>query len=314
MIHRPVFVGIDISKARVDVYLHPSGKQLSAANQPKALVELARQLVVLAPEAVAVEASGGYERQAIQLLHAEGLSVYVLAPARVQAFARAIGQNAKTDALDAMMIARCLEASHERLVAYAPDPARDRLSALLAHRRRLVAEHACLNGQLDTIAEPLVRRMIRARIRSIDLALVVLDKAVRAFLDTHTQLERRCARLSCQTGVGPVLSRTLVADMPELGRVSAKTAAALLGVAPHARQSGNSQRPGRCQGGRKHLRDILYMATLSAIRSRDPALTPFYDRLRAKGKTFKVAIIAAMRKMITILNAIARDDPAFACA
>ena len=124
-------------------------------------------------------------------------------------------------------------------------------------------------------------------------------------------LGRRHKRLQAVAGVGPVFATALLADLPELGHVSPKVAAALLGVAPHARQSGLSSRPGRCSGGRKHLRDIAYMGALSAIKVKDPILHGFYQRLRAKGKPFKLAMIATVRKLISILNAIARDDPAF---
>ncbi|MES2045164.1 MAG: IS110 family transposase [Pseudomonadota bacterium] len=310
MIHAGLIVGIDVSKARLDVHVHPSGEHWSSANGRAGIAGLAKRLAGLMPAAVGMEASGGYEQALAHALHAAGFDVHILPPARVRAFARAIGQGAKTDALDAMMIARCLEASRDRLVRYAPDPARERLSALGTHRRRLIAERNGLASQLDTIAEPVVRRMIQARLRSIALGLACLDKAVRTLLAATPRLQRQVDRLCQAKGVGPVLAGALVADMTELGHISAKAAAALIGDAPHARQSGASARPGRC-GGRKALRDILYMATLSAIKARDPILASFYKRLREKGKPFKLTLVAVMRKMITILNAIARDDPAF---
>ena len=244
-------------------------------------------------------------------LHAAGLQVYILPPARVRGFARALGQAAKTDAIDAVMIAQYLAATHNRLKPYAPDPARARLSALAAHRRRLVAEKSGLASQLDTIAEPVVRAMIEARRHVITQDVKALDKAVRDLLATTAHLRGRYKRLCQVVGVGPIFATTLLADLPELGQVSPKVAAALLGVAPHARQSGNTNRPGRCSGGRKHLRDIAYMGTLSAIKAKDPILQPFYARLRSNGKPFKLAMVATIRKLITILNAIARADPAF---
>ena len=134
-----------------------------------------------------------------------------------------------------------------------------------------------------------------------------MAELVRQSTCLHKQLKRLCL----VNGVGPILATTLLADMPELGKISAKAAAALLGVAPFARQSGNSTRAGRCSGGRKHLRDIAYMAVLSTIRAKDQILFPFYRRLRTKGKPFKLAMIATIRKLITILNAIAKSDPAF---
>jgi transposase len=311
MIHAEVIVGIDISKARLDVHVYPTGQCWSIENGRAGMAALVTRLAKLRPAAIGMEASGGYEQPVARALHGAGFDVHILAPARVRAFARAIGQSAKTDALDAAMIARCLDAARDRLEPYVPDPARERLSALGAHRRRLIAERHGLTSQLDTIDEQVVRRMIQARLRSIALGLICLDKAVAALLAAEPRLKQRFDRLCLVKGVGPVLAGALVADMAELGRVSAKAAAALIGVAPHARQSGASTRPGRCAGGRKALRDILYMATLSALNARDPALAAFYKRLREKGKPFKLALVAAMRKMITILNAIARDHPAF---
>lgn len=312
MIQELTIVGIDASKLRFDGYAHPCGKRLSAGSSVKDIEAFTRQVVALSPAAVGLEASGGYERRLADSLHAAGLEVHILPPARVRGFARALGQAAKTDAIDAVMIAQYLAATRHRLKPYAPDPVRARLSALAAHRRRLVAEKSGLASQLDTIDEPLVRDMIEARQRTIAQNIKALDKAVKELLDATAHLRQQHRRLCQVPGVGPIFATALLADLPELGHVSPKVAAALLGVAPHARQSGKTNRPGRCTGGRKHLRDIAYMGTLSAIKAKDPALQPFYARLRSNGKPFKLAMVATIRKLITILNAIARSDPAFA--
>lgn len=311
MLQESLFVGIDASKLRFDGYVHPSGQRLSGGSSPREIEELTRRVAALEPRAVGLEASGGYERKLAESLHDAGLVVYILPPARVRGFARALGQLAKTDAIDAVMIAGYLAATHARLRPFAPDPARSRLSALAAHRRRLVAEKSGLTSQCDTIDEPLVREMIGQRLEMIAQHVAALDKAMRALLASTPHLARRHKRLQQVAGVGPVLATALLADLPELGQVSPKVVAALLGVAPHARQSGTSARPGRCSGGRKHLRDIAYMGALSAIKARDPVIHPFYQRLRTKGKPFKLAMIATVRKLVSILNAIARDDPAF---
>lgn len=306
------FVGIDASKLRFDGYVHPCGTRVCGGSASADIAQLTRQIVALAPTAVGLEASGGYERRLADSLHAAGLEVHILPPGRVRGFARAIGQTAKTDAIDAVMIARYLAATRDRLKPYAPDPARARLSALAAHRRRLQAEKSGLASQLDTIDEPLVRAMIAARRTVLDQDVKALDKAMREAWAADPRLSRRYKRLCQVTGVGTVFATTMLADLPELGQVPSRSVAALIGVAPHARQSGASGRPGRCSGGRKHLRDIAYMGALSAIKARDPVLEPFYRRLRAKGKPFKLAMIAVVRKLFTILNAIARSDPAFA--
>ncbi|WP_083716310.1 transposase, partial [Agrobacterium sp. DSM 25558] len=166
-------------------------------------------------------------------------------------------------------------------------------------------------SQLDTIEEPLVRDMLEQRLRIIAADIATLDTAMRDLLKATPSLRKRHDRMCKVTGVGPVLATALLADLPELGSVSSKAIAALLGVAPHARQSGSSNCRGKCSGGRKHLRDIAYMAALSAIKIKDPILGTFYQRLRSNGKTFKIAIVATIRKLITILNAIAKTDPAF---
>lgn len=311
MIHDLLFIGIDVSKTRFDVFVHPSAERFSCPASAAGIDDLVERLGRLGPTAVALEASGGYERKLADSLHGAGLCVHILMPARVRGFARSLGQLAKTDAIDAAMIASYLATAHARLVPYRPDAIRSRMSALTAHRRRLVAERGGLASQLDTEDEPTVRLLIEERLHTIARDLLRLDKAMRALLVQTPALRQRHDRLCQVKGVGPVLATTLLADLPELGRVSAKAIAALLGVAPHARQSGASNRAGRCCGGRKHLRDIAYMAVLSAIKAKDPVLAGFYQRLRRKGKPFKLAMVATIRKLITILNAIARTDPAF---
>jgi transposase len=316
MIPEMTFVGVDVSKHRLDLHIYPcrrpSETGMSVENTPARIAELAGRLSKLGTAKVGIEATGGYERPVADALHAAGLTVYIVAPARVRGFARSLAQNAKTDAIDAAMIAAYLAAGHARLKPYRPDPQRARLSALAAHRRRLIAEKGGIAGQLDTIAEPVVRDMLETRLRTIAGDVATLDKTIAALVKASPPLKARHARLCQVAGVGPVLATALLADMPELGAVSAKAAAALLGVAPYARQSGRTNRAGRCTGGRKHLRDIAYMGALSAIKAKDPLLEAFYRRLRKAGKPFKLAIIATVRKLITILNAIARSDPAFA--
>lgn len=167
MVHQECIIGIDVSKRRFDGHVHPSGERFSHGSRPEEVEALVERLIALAPVAVALEASGGYERALADRLHGAGLRVYILPPARVRGFARAIGRLAKTDAIDAAVIAHYLAATYQRLRPYAPDPARQRLSALAAHRRRLLAEKSALASQLDTIDEPLVRTMIEARQRQI---------------------------------------------------------------------------------------------------------------------------------------------------
>lgn len=311
MIQQTSLAGIDVSKQRFDLVIHPSGKRMSFASSPAQIAELGRRLIALGVSKVGLEASGGYERRLADSLHAAGLEVYLLAPVRVRSYARALAQHAKTDAIDAEMIAAYLAASLPHLKPYRPDPQRRKLSEICAHRRALLAEKSGLSSQLDILDTPIVRRMIETRLRTIAQDIASLEKAMADLLRQTPRLQEQHKRLCRVDGVGPILANTLLADMPELGKISAKAAAALLGVAPFARQSGNSTRAGRCAGGRKHLRDIAYRAVLSTIRAKDQVLFPFYRRLRTKGKPFKLAVIATIRKLITILNAIAKSDPAF---
>ncbi|MDA5250347.1 transposase, partial [Agrobacterium sp. MAFF210268] len=168
MIPELLFVGIDVSKTRFDVFVYPAGKRWSTGSSPTQIGALASRLLGLGPVVVGLEASGGYERRLADSLHAAGLKVHILPPARVRNFAKAMGQLAKTDMIDAAVIARYLATVHAHLTPYEPNPVRSRLSALAAHRRRLVAEKSGLTSQLDTIEEPLVRDMLEVRLRIID--------------------------------------------------------------------------------------------------------------------------------------------------
>ncbi len=310
MIHERMFVGIDVSKARFDVRLHLSGERLTALNEPAAVKSLVRRLKQLKPLAIGLEASGGYERALAKRLSAAGLKVYVVAPAAVRHFARAMKRAAKTDPIDAAMIARYLELTWEGLPTYAPDPRVEKLDALVTHRRRMAAELSMLKGQLDTIDEPTVCRMIRQRMASLRMGMLTLEKLIRQRVAESADLNARFETLTAVKGVGPILAATLIAELPELGRISAKAVASLVGVAPHARQSGATDRHGQCSGGRSQIRAVLYMAVLSAIKAKAPQIAPFYQRLREAGKPAKLAMTAAMRKLITILNAIVRDAEA----
>lgn len=311
MIDQTLHIGIDVSKDRLDVHIHPLSQSWTVPNSQQGFASLIARLVRLGPVAVGIEASGGYERRLADALCNAMVPVYILAPARVRGFARALGQLAKTDAIDAAMIARYLATARAGLSPYVVDPVRTQLSALLAHRSRLIAERSGLASQRQTEDEPLVLAMIAERLGTIAKDLGRLEEAMRRLIAANPALRDRHQRLCRVPGVGPVLARTLLADMPELGHIPAKSAAALIGVAPHARQSGRTVRAGRCWGGRKHLRDIAYMAVLSAIKMNDPVLAGFYKRLRTRGKPFKLAMVATIRKLITILNAIARTDPEF---
>lgn len=303
-----MFVGIDVAKARLDVHLHPQGQGFTVPNDKAGWRSLSLRLRALGPMAVALEASGGYEKGAARRLVKSGLAVYLLDPAQVRSFARGLKRHAKTDAIDAAMIARCLATTIADAIPWRPDPLAERLTALVAFRAKLVAERTALKSYSDTVEEPVVRRLVNGRLAGLTLAIARLDKEIGTLIGATDDLARRFRLLVSVPGVGPVLASTLLALLPELGRISPKAVAALVGVAPFSRQSGAADRGGRCRGGRGSIRAALYMAALSAIRGGNAPVRAFYERLRCAGKPAKPAIVAAMRKLITILNAIARDN------
>ena len=307
MISEQIVAGIDVSKDRLDVCAGPENLRFSVANTQKAIAGLARRLVALRVERVALEASGGYERTAADGLDAAGLIVHLVAPRRVRALARALGRNAKTDPIDAAMIARFALLNPD-LPVHHRDPAVDRLNELADLRRYRLGERSRIAGRIALAHDATIRRLLDGSLKRCKAEIALLDAEIRRHI-AATRLAWLHRRLMAIAGVGPVLAATLLCDLPELGHASPKQIASLVGVAPHARQSGKSQKAGRCFGGRTVVRNVLYMATLSALKARMSHLFPFYERLRANGKPFKLAITATMRKFITIINAIVRDNP-----
>jgi transposase len=295
-----VFVGIDVSKDALDVAVRPSGEAWRAANDEGGLAELAGRLAALGPALVLLEATGGYERAAAAELAAAGLPVQVVNPRQVAAFGRAVGQLAKTDRLDAGLLARFAEA-----VRPAPRPLADEqaaeLKALVARRRQLRGMLAAEQARLAT-APRRVRPQLEAHIAWLRKALRELDDELGRALRASPLWRERDDLLRGVPGVGPVLSATLIAELPELGRLGRAQIAALVGVAPLNRDSGSRRGARSCWGGRAHVRGALYMAALAAARH-NPTIRAFYARLTAAGKPKKVALTACMRKLLTILNA-----------
>ncbi|QYO75378.1 IS110 family transposase [Devosia salina] len=306
MISEAIVAGIDVSKDRLDVHVLPGAQVLSVDHAPKGLARLVGLLRRLGVQRIGLEASGGYERAALDVLAQAGFAVCLVPPARVRALAHALGRHAKTDPIDARMIACYVQLApgqHD----YQRDPARQRLDELAGLRRQLIAERNKLVSRLDIATDTMVRRMLARMHTMVGGHIARLDAEIASHIRA-THLKARYEILLAVAGVGPVLAATLLCDLPELGHATPKQLASLVGVAPHARQSGRTARPGRCSGGRASVRNVLYMATLSALKARSPALRTFYDRLRANGKPFKVAINAAMRKFITILSAIVKQS------
>ena len=309
---REVFVGIDVGKARLDVHIRPLGQHVVVANDEAGLAELAMRLEAHAPGLIVLEASGGYERLAAIGLIDRGLPVAVVNPRQTRQFAAALGQLAKTDKIDAAMLAHFAEAIRPAARAVTDD-ALDRLQKLLARRRQLVVMKNAEKQRLGKATDPITRRSLKAMITSLDKQLGVIDKAIGRLIEADPALTEKLARLKTVPGIGDVSACTLLAELPELGLASRHEIAALSGVAPISRDSGRYRGKRRIQGGRVEVRAPLYMATLVAIRH-NPVIRPFYRRLRDAGKPAKVALVACMRKLLTMLNAMLRDRRSWAPA
>jgi transposase len=301
-----ITVGIDASKARLDVHVHPAGERFAVNNDEagvKALGERLGRLVGLV--GIGIEASGNCERLAVAELAAAGLPVVVLNPAQVRSYAHAIGQRAKTDPIDARLIALFMEAVRPE-VRPMPDAQTQELAALMARRRQIVGMLVAEKARRQQAAPGLTRVSIARSVtfltdelKSLDLEI---DKTVRG---TPVWRDKEDL-LASVPGIGKTIARTLLAELPELGTLTPKQAAALVGLAPYTRQSGKWRGKSFIGGGRTAVRGALYMGALVAARY-NPTLKAFRDRLVAKGKPKLVALIATARKLLIILNAILRD-------
>lgn len=304
MAQEGVFVGIDVSKATLDVAVFPTGESFQVGNDREGRAELVRRLRKLRPEAIGLEASGGYEREAIKALSKAELPVRRLNPLRVRQYARSMGLLAKTDRIDAEVIARVLANLPPRPAER--DEAAERLAELVTARRQICEEIARASNQAEHAAQPLLQRMSRRRITRLQADLLLLDKAIADAVKADPELARKDQLLRSVPGVGSVFSHTLLALMPELGKLTNRQAASLVGVAPYAFDSGVLRGQRHIFGGRQAVRDVAYMAALAGAMH-NPVLKAFRQRLLDAGKRPKVAIVALMRKLITILNAILRD-------
>ncbi len=298
-------VGIDVAKDWLDVAVDPGGEQWRVTQDPEGLAELVQGLAVLGPDLIVLEASGGYEGVAVSLLGEAGLPVAVVNPRPVRDFARSQGILAKTDRLDAGVIAR-----YGRVSGVKPQPPAASedldMAALVARRRQLIQMRTAERQRLAP-ARTNVRGRIERVIDMLDREVADLDRDLTQRIDQSPHWQERERLLRSVPGVGPTLSITLLAELPELGTLSHKALAALVGLAPMARDSGLRHGPRFCWGGRSQVRAALYMPTVAALRC-NPVLRDFYQRLVAQHKPKKVALIACMHKLLTILNAILRHN------
>lgn len=303
-----VCVGIDVAQATLDVALLPTGELWQVPNDEPGIRALVARLQPHAPTLIVLEATGGYERAAVAALATAGLPVVVANPRQVRDFARATGQLAKTDTLDAGILARFADRARPA-VRPLPEPTTQALAALLARRRQLL-EMLGAERQRLSLAAASVRRSLTQHIAWLERQLGRVDDDLDALIQASPLWRAKDDLLQSVPGIGPVVSRTLLATLPELGHLSHKQIAALVGVAPLARDSGTLRGKRSVWGGRAAARTALYMAALVAARW-NPVLRAFYARLRTAGKPAKVALTACARKLLTILNAMTRANTAW---
>lgn len=301
----PLVVGMDVAKERLDIAIRPSGERWSVANDDAGVAALVARLRPLGPGLIVCEATGGFERLAIGTLAAAGLPVVVANPRQVRDFARATGQLAKTDALDAGILALFAERVRPTPRPL-PTEAAQLLDAVLTRRRQLLEMLTAEKNRLGFAPKPL-HRGIQAHIRWLERQLDDVTKELAELIEASPVWRAKDDLLQSVPGVGPIVSYTLLGELPELGTLTHKQIAALVGVAPLARDSGTLRGKRLIWGGRASVRTALFMAAMCGRRW-NPSLKLFDDRLKAAGKPTKVALIACARKLLTILNAMVRNN------
>lgn len=299
MTDQAVWVGIDVSKGRLDVAAAPDGDRLSVASDE--LARLVNWIGKRRPRLIVLEATGGYEREAVAALAAKGWAVAVVNPRQVRDFARTTGRLAKTDAIDAALLAAFAEAVR-------PEPRRLRdaeteaLRDLVVRRRQLLDMRKAEKNRLETALSGAVKRGVERHLAWLDGEIGQADDDLDGLIRESPSWRAEEDLLTSMPGVGPILARTIIAELPELGRLNRRQIAALVGVAPFNRDSGKMRGTRTTWGGRRPVRQVLYMATLSGVRF-NPVLKDAYDRMRQAGKPPKLALVACMRRLIVTLNA-----------
>ena len=297
------FIGIDVSKAYLDLAVHEPAQTWQVENTAPGIAALLVQLQALHPTLIVLEASGGYELVVVAELAAAHLPVVVTNPRRVRNFARATGRLAKTDRLDAQLLAHFAAALRPELRPL-PSAAEEHLTALLTRRRQIVDMLTMEQNRLHTVRATL-RQDIEEHLTWLRTQLAKLDREIDEFIHGAPLWSDKDALLQSVPGVGPVTASTIVGLLPELGSLNRQEIAALVGLAPIAKESGKKQGKRRIFGGRAPVRSVLYMAALSACMH-NPVIKRFYEHLLAQGKPKKVALTACMRKLLVILNAMLR--------
>jgi transposase len=299
------FVGIDVSKRKLDVSVGKEGDEYwTVANADNGICRIVERMQALSPTLIVVESTGGLESALVVELYAVGQPIAVVHPGRVRDFARSIGLLAKTDKIDARVLARYAEAARPEPTQL-PTEAEQHLSALMTRRRQVIDMLTAEKNRLSS-ARSSVQERIEEHILWLKEELAALNREIDDFIQQTPEFKGKHDLMIDVQGVGPVTCAILLSDLPELGRLNRKKIAALVGIAPFNNDSGPRHRKRRIKGGRAHVRKVLYMATIASLRC-NPVIQEFYKRLVDKGKEKKVAIVACMRKLLTILNAMIRD-------
>jgi len=301
-----VFIGIDIAKAQLDIHVRPSGERFTVSRDQEGLDHLVLRCQALAPELIVMEATGGYETVVLANLTAAGLPALCVNPRQVRDFARACGRLGKTDRLDAEIIALFAERVRPELRPL-PEAATQALGELAQRRRQIVEMISAENNRLKQTANTTVRGHIKANIAWLSQQLANINKEIDTVVKDSDRFSHKQDLLISVPGVGDNIARVLIAELPELGSLDRHKIAALVGVAPFSHDSGTHRGTRSIRGGRSTVRTALYMAAWVASKH-NPVIKTFYQRLRAAGKAHKLALVACMRKMLTILNAMLRDN------
>jgi transposase len=300
------FIGIDVAKAHLDVHVHPTGEPFRVTADDAGLAVLLTRVRALSPTLIVLEATGGYEVRVAAVLASAGLPVAIVNPRQIRDFARATGRLAKTDTLDARVIALFADAVRPTPRPL-PDAQAQALGELIARRRQLVDMLVAEKNRRRLLRERRLQRHLDAHIAWLEEALRRLDHDLTTLVRSTPIWREADDVLRSVPGIGPVTACTLIADLPELGRLDRRRIAALAGLAPFARDSGIFRGRRMIAGGRAPVRRVLYMATLAAIQH-NPVIRRFHQRLVTAGRPAKLAHTAAMRKLLTILNAMLRDQ------
>jgi transposase len=297
----PFYIGLDVCKTHLDVCVRPTSERWQSPNTPEGIVGLVTRLQALSPTRIVLEATGGYERAAVKALKAADLPVVVVNPLRARRFAQSQGYLAKTDRIDARVLAHFAEglSDEERTD---PDEATEELNALRSRREQLIGNRTAETNRLGT-AHPAQRESIEKHLKWLAEEIEALDQQLQDRLQQSEAFQEKDRLLQSVPGVGPITSLSLLAALPELGRLSKRQIAALVGVAPLNRDSGSFRGKRSIHGGRASVRKALFMAAFASLRS-NPVLKAFFDRLCLAGKPKKVALVACMHKLLGILNAL----------